>query len=194
MRCKILNRRQIHHGFLQLESLTIEHELFEADREVTIERELLSKGNAVAVLPYDPVRDEVVLIEQFRVGALAESTGAWLIEVIAGYQEANESSQDVVFREAIEEADCRITELLPIKKFYLSPGTSDECIELFLGLTDTAGVSGIHGLAEEGEDIRVHTLSSEDAFSWLDNGRINSAIPIVALQWLRLNRAQFRQC
>ncbi|MFV9615859.1 MAG: NUDIX domain-containing protein, partial [Gammaproteobacteria bacterium] len=156
-------------------------------------RELLDRGQAAAVLPYDPERDEVVLIEQFRIGAGEDETGPWVMEVIAGYQEPGESAEDMVHREAYEEAGCRLTELLSMYKYYSSPGGSNEQIQVFLGRTESSGVNGIHGLDEEGEDIKVHVISSQQAFDWLDSGKIDSAAPIIALQWFRLNHQRIRR-
>jgi ADP-ribose pyrophosphatase len=149
-------------------------------------------------LPYDPVRDEIVLIEQFRIGAGEDTdedseTSPWVIEIIAGYQEHGESAEAVAYREAHEEAGCEVTELLPMFKYYSSPGGSNEQIQIFLGRTDSTHINGIHGLDEEGEDIKVHVISSALAFDWLDNGRIDSAAPIIALQWFQMNREKIRK-
>ena len=156
-------------------------------------RELLDLGHAAAVLPYDPVRDEVVLIEQFRIGAINDPGGPWLVEIIAGVYEEGESTEEVIKREAVEEAGCKITDLTPIHRYYSTPGGSTEMIDVYLARTDTRGLGGIHGLAEEEEDIRVCVVSSDTAFEWLDQGRIDSSMPIIALQWFRLNRETIRQ-
>ena len=156
-------------------------------------RELLDRGHAVAVLPYDPVRDEVVLIEQFRIGAGNDPSGPWMIEIIAGLQEQDESADEVIHREAQEEAGCKISDLIPLHHYYSSPGSSNEQIHIYFARTETDGLGGIHGIDEEGEDIRVHVVSSETAFNWLDQGRLDSALPIIALQWFRLNRDRIRK-
>ena len=104
----------------------------------------------------------------------------------------DENPQEVVRREASEEAGCRVSDLQPMCKYYSSPGGSTEEIQLYLGRTQTRDLGGIHGLEHEGEDIRVHIVSSDTAFDWLDQGRIDSAMPIIALQWFRLNRQDIR--
>ena len=70
---------------------------------------------------------------------------------------------------------------------------SIEQIDIYFARTETSGLGGIHGLDEEGEDIRVHVVSSETAFKWLDNGRVDSAMPVIALQWFRIHRDRIRQ-
>ena len=193
MKWSFIHKRSLYKGFFKLTGIELKHELFAGGESPVLSRELLDRGHAVAVLPYDPERDEVVLIEQFRIGACEDETGPWLIEVIAGFQEPDESAEAVVHREAQEEAGCTVTDLVPVHRYYSSPGSSNEQIVTFIGRTDTSVVGGIHGLDEEGEDIRVHVVSSEQAFEWLDTGRIDSAVPIIAIQWFRLNRESIRK-
>jgi len=193
MKWSVIKKKIIYQGFFKLSEIKLQHDLFAGGQSPVLRRELLDRGQAVAVLPYDPVRDEVVLVEQFRIGAGKDKSGPWLIEIIAGYQEAGESAEDVVHREAHEEAGCEVTDLLAMYRYYSSPGGSDEQVQIFLGRTDSAHIKGIHGLDEEGEDIKVHVISSEQAFDWLDSGRIDSAAPIIAVQWFRLNRDRIRK-
>ena len=188
-----MKKKSLYSGFFKLSGIQLRHDLFAGGQSVVLTRELIDRGQAVAVLPYDPVRDEIVLIEQFRIGAGDDENGPWVIEIIAGYQEPGESAEAVALREAEEEAGCVVTELLPMYKYYSSPGGSNEQIQIFLGRTDSSDIAGIHGLDEEGEDIKVHVLSSALAFDWLDNSRIDSAAPIIALQWFRLNHQRIRR-
>lgn len=193
MKWSIIEKHPLYQGFFSLAGYLLKHELFAGGESPVIRRELMDRGHAAAVLPYDPHRDEVVLIEQFRVGAMDDETGPWVIEIIAGLQEPGESAEALVRREAVEEAGCSVTVLLPIHRYYSSPGSSNERIRIYLGRTDTTHVGGIHGLEHEGEDIRVHVLGSREAFEWLDSGRIDSALPIIALQWFRLHYEDVRR-
>jgi ADP-ribose pyrophosphatase len=192
MKWEIIEKALAYSGFFKLSNFKIQHELFAGGISAIIHRELIDKGQAVAVLPYDPVRDEVVLIEQFRIGACDDPSGPWLMEIIAGYLEPGETPESVAIREAIEEADCQIHSLQRMHQCYSAPGGSNEMIHLYFALTDTSGLGGIHGLEHEGEDIRVHVVKSETAFQWLDQGKIDSAMPVIALQWFRLNRDRIR--
>lgn len=193
MKWSIIKKKALYTGFFKLSGIQLQHDLFAGGQSKVLTRELLDKGQAIAVLPYDPVTDEVVLVEQFRIGAGEDESGPWMIEIIAGYQEPGETAEEVATREAYEEAGCEVTELLSMVKYYSSPGGSNEQIQIFLALTESSGIEGIHGLDDEGEDIKVHVIKSEQAFDWLDNGRIDSAAPIIALQWFAMNRERIRK-
>ncbi|MNZ98550.1 ADP-ribose pyrophosphatase [compost metagenome] len=171
----------------------LRHELFLGGMGPVISRELFVRHDAVCVLPYDPVRDCVVLIEQFRVGALDKSPHPWLLELVAGLIDKDEQPEEVARREAQEEAGLSLGELWPVSAYYPSPGGSDERVHLFVGRCDSRGAGGVHGLVEEGEDIRVLVLGFDEALAALDTGRIDNAASIIALQWLALNRARVRQ-
>ena len=193
MKWRVIKKELIYSGFFKLTGIQLQHDLFAGGQSKVLRRELLDRGQAIAVLPYDPIRDEIVLIEQFRIGAGEDESGPWMLEIIAGYQEPGESAEDVAYREAHEEAGCEVKQLFSMVKYYSSPGGSNEQIQIFLGRADSSHIDGIHGLDEEGEDIKVHVISSEQAFDWLDSGRIDSAAPIIALQWFRLHRERIRK-
>lgn len=190
---KINNHEVAYNGFFRLEKYQLQHTLFQGGWSEEITRELFMRGNCVAVLLYDPKRDEVVLIEQFRAGAVLNPDRAWLIEIVAGAIEPGESAEEVAFRESVEEAGCQIEELTLISEFYTTPGGSSERISLFLGIVDTSNIGGVHGLDHEHEDILVSTLKFDDAYQMVETGRIESGIPIIAIQWLYINRDKLRQ-
>lgn len=189
---EIIEKKVCYEGFFRIERYRLKHRLYNGSWSSEIVRELFERGHAAAVLPYDPVRDEVILIEQFRVGALDAPDGPWLMEIVAGVIDEGETTEDVVKREAVEEAGCTITELMPICDYLVSPGGTSEMISLYCGRVDATGVGGIHGLDEENEDIKVTAIPYHDALSLLDSGKINSASPIMAMQWLALNRQRIR--
>jgi ADP-ribose pyrophosphatase len=144
-------------------------------------------------LLYDPNRDEVVLIEQFRAGAVLNPDRAWLIEIVAGAIEQGESAEEVAYRESEEEAGCQIEEIMLIKEFYTTPGGSSERISLFCGKVNTAGLGGVHGLDNEDEDILVSVVKFDDAYQMVDSGAIDSGIPIIALQWLFIHKNELKE-
>jgi len=193
MQWRILDRVLLYQGFFRLERLTLRHALFSGGTGPAIQRELLDRGHAVAILPYDPDRDTVVLIEQFRVGALGSRRGPWLMEVVAGLAEPGEAGEMVAARECQEEAGCRPGSLVHVYDYYSSPGSSSELVSLFVGRVDSSAMGGIHGLAHEGEDIRVRVLLADDAFRLVRAGVVDSAMPIIALQWLQLHRQALRE-
>lgn len=190
---QILRREPGFRGFYQVDVLTLRHRLFAGGWGPELRRELFVRRDAVCVLPYDPWEDAVVLVEQMRVGALDKRASPWMLELVAGLFDEGESAEEVARREAREEAGLELRELLPITCYFPSPGGSNEQVHLFCALVDSRGVGGIHGLAEEGEDIRVQVLSLAEARQALSDGRLDNAASIIALQWLLLNGQQLRE-
>lgn len=190
---KILQRTRLYKGYLTLERLQLRYRLHQGDWSPPLWRELTVRRNAVAVLLYDPQLDAVVLIEQLRIGALEDPTSPWLVELIAGVIEPDETPATVVHREAQEEAGCTLSALTPIYNYWLSPGASTEKIMLFYGRVDAEKIGGVHGLASEHEDILVRVVKTNTALKALKAGQINNAITIIGLQWLALNKTKIRQ-
>ena len=188
----IISRETCFSGFYRLDRLRLRHRQFAGGMGPALSRELFVRHDAVCVLPYDPQRDCVVLIEQFRIGALDKSANPWLLELVAGLIDKDEQPEEVARREALEEANLALTSLWPITQYYPSPGGSDERVHLYVGRCDSNGAGGVDGLAEEGEDIRVHVWPLEDALAAINDGRIDNAASIIALQWLALNRIEVR--
>jgi len=184
----------VYQGFFRLEKYRLRHSLFEGGMSDLMSRELFERGHAVAILPYDPIRDEVVLLEQFRIGAINDPDGAWLTEIVAGMFGKDETAKEVAKREAVEEAGCDITEFAHICNYYVSPGGTSETIALYCGKVDSSKVvEGVYGLDEEHEDIRVFKSSYQELVACFELGKINSAAPIIAIQWLMMNRDNMRK-
>jgi ADP-ribose pyrophosphatase len=190
---EILTREIGYQGFFRLEKYCLKHTLFGGGWSAEITRELFMRGNCVAVLLYDPHADKVVLIEQFRTGAISNPDKAWLVEIVAGAIEENETAEEVAYRESLEEAGCEIQQLMVINEFYTTPGSSSEWITLFCGKVDSTQVGGIYGLDHEDEDILVRAADFDEVYLMLENGEIKSAIPIIAIQWLALNKQKLKQ-
>jgi ADP-ribose pyrophosphatase len=188
----IVRREKCFKGFYQLDRVHLRHELFAGGMGREISREIFVRHDAVCVLPYDPQRDEVVLIEQFRVGAMGKTANPWLIELVAGLIDKDEQPEEVAHREAQEEAGLVFSALWPITQYFPSPGGSTEYVHLFLGRCNSTGAGGLHGLEEEAEDIRVTVWAFEDALQAVRDGLISNAASIIALQWLALNRVEVR--
>lgn len=173
-------------GYFRIEKYKLRHELFAGGWTEPMEREVFERGRAAAVLPYDPKLNKVVLIEQFRIGAMADEASPWLLEVVAGIIDEGEVPEEVCVREAREEAGLIILQLLPITRYWVSPGGCTEHIDLFCGEVDASKASGIHGLDHEHEDIKVHVVDVEKAFDMVRSGLIKNPPAIIALQWLEL--------
>jgi ADP-ribose pyrophosphatase len=187
MQCDLLYKR-----FFRVEKISLRHKLFQGGWSHTIARELFVRGHAVAVVAYDPVHDLIAILEQFRIGALAEPTGPWCYEVVAGMVEAGEAPEEVARRELLEEANLVPYHLEYICDFLSSPGGSDEKLTLYCGLCDLREAGGVYGVADENEDIRLHSFAAEEVFAELLNGRFNNAAALICLQWLQLNRPRLR--
>jgi ADP-ribose pyrophosphatase len=190
---EVIDREIGYQGFFRLERVRLRHSLHRGGMSPVLTREILEKGNVVAMLPYDPVTDMVVMIEQFRVGAIGDQRSAWLLEIVAGLMEPGEQPEDVARREATEEAGLAVRRIEPIARFFATPAKSSELTHLFCGEVDATGAGGVHGLAHEGEDIRVIPMPSERAFRLLEIGRIDSAWPMIALMWLQTHRERLRR-
>ena len=189
---ELVENESLYRGFLGINRYHIRHSLFAGGVSPIIVRERVESFQAASVLLYDPSLDKVVMIEQFRIGAIDDPGGAWILEVIGGVIEKGQTAEDVARREAVEEAGCPIRRLEPICNFMVSPGFSTERIFLFCGEVDASSAGGIHGLAHEGEDIRVDVLSSDEVIGELYGGRINCTSAIVAVQWFVMNRERLR--
>ncbi len=190
---EVIEHARAYDGYFRVERYRLRHALFAGGMGRPITREVFERGHAAAVLPYDPARDAVVLIEQFRIGAFAGDRDPWLVEIIAGIMPPHEAPEAVARREALEEAGCTIGRMENIADVIVSPGGCTEIVALYCGEVSTEGVDGVHGLADEGEDIRVQVVDAAVAFEMVRTGAIYSAPPVIALQWLALNRAALRR-
>ncbi|MCW8330356.1 ADP-ribose diphosphatase [Photobacterium sp. SDRW27] len=184
---EVLSIDTLYQGYFSMMKYRFRHKLFAGGWSEPLEREMFERGHAAALLPYDPVEDKVVLVEQFRVGAMAADCTPWQLEIVAGIIEPNETPEDVVCREAVEEAGVEVTQLNKITRYLSSSGGCSETLDIFVGRVDSSKAHGIHGLIDEGEDIRVHVVSRQEAYQWVESGKIENAASIIALQWLQLN-------
>lgn len=185
---KILHKEPLYDGFFKMVRYDFRHKLFNGGWTDTVQREIFERGHAVAVLPYDPKTEEFVLIEQIRIGALPTSQTPWLIEIIAGIIDEGESPESVCHREAHEEAGIQLDDLTKALSYLSSPGGTTERIHVFVGRTDATLAHGVHGLHTESEDIKVYRVAEQDAWKWLQNGQIDNAASIIALQWFFIHK------
>lgn len=189
---EVVDRTVVYQGVFRLAHYHIRQRLYNGGWSETYHREVFERYMGAAILPYDPLRDHVILIEQFRPGSLADPKSPWLIEIPAGVITHNEKPDSVATREAMEEAGCEITTIEPICEYFVSPGASNEYLNLYIGKVDSADVGGIHGLVHEHEDIRVINIPAEEAFARLRSGHIKTSPAIIALLWLQLHRRRLQ--
>ena len=189
---EIIEHEIVYSGFFRMEKFRLKHTLFAGGWSNEITREVFSRGCGVAVILYDPHTDQVVLIEQIRAGALIRPHSGWLVEIVAGGVEAGETTVEVAHRETLEETGCKLEALHFINEFYTTPGGVSERISLFCGKVDSTQIEGIHGLDHEDEDILVHCVPFDKAYQMVEKNEIESAIPIIAIQWLALNKQKLK--
>lgn len=185
---KVIEKKPLHQGFFKTYLYRLQHRLFAGGWSEEIEREVMDRGHAVVVLPYDVERDEIVMLEQFRVGAMATSTTPWLIELVAGMTEPGEDIEDVARREMDEEAGLQAQQLSFAMSYLSSPGGLTERIYIYMAKVDARSASAFGGLASEHEDIRVQALPRSEVMQLLAEGAIDNAATVIALQYLQLHR------
>ena len=189
---EIIARETLYNGFFSLRRYRFRHRLFNGEMSGEVTREIFERGHAAVLLPYDLARDEVVLIEQIRIPAYDTSETPWLLELVAGMIEEGESVEDVARREAVEEAGLQVGRVKEFMSYLASPGGTSERLSLMVGEVDATQAKGIHGLVDENEDIRVHVVSREQAYQWVEEGKIDNAASVIALQWLQLHYQTLR--
>jgi len=170
-RVEVIERTVVFRGFFKLVRYRLRHSLFGGGMSPVLERELFDRGHAAVVLPYDPVREEVVLVEQFRPG---------------------EAAEEVARREAQEEAGLELLDLVPIGSYFPSPGASSEICAAYVARIDSRGAGGLFGLAGHGEDVKAHVVPLATALAWLEDGTLRAASALITLQWLALHRSALR--
>ena len=180
--------------FFAVEEYDLRFRQFDGEQSAQINRAVFISGDAVTVLPYDPLRDRVLLVEQFRAGPYARGdNNPWSLEAIAGRIDPGETAEDCARREAIEEAGLALGQLLPVAQFYPSPGAKSEYLYNFVALCDLPdGVEGVFGVAEEAEDIKGHLVSFHKLMSLVETGEISNGQLILTVLWLQRERPRLR--
>ena len=189
---ELVDHEVAYQGRFRISRYQFRHGRYQGGQSDIIKREVFERGVAAAVLPYDPGRDEVVLIRQFRAGSYVAGRHPWTWEIVAGIIEHDESPEELVRREAVEEASLEVRETIPIHDVILSPGACSEGCVIFLGHVDTTNAGGVFGLESEGENILVKALPFAEVRTMLEHGEIDNAIAVIALQWLALHRDEVR--
>jgi ADP-ribose pyrophosphatase len=192
---KITRHEELHRGFFRLERYRLRHRLYRGGWSAELEREIFERGRTVGILLYDPNRDEIVLVEQFRLAAHLAGLAAWVLEIVAGIvDKEGESEVELARRESREEAGIElIGEPIFIHRFMPSTGGCTEVVDLFAGRVDASKADGIHGLADEHEDIKVVVLRFEEAMERVRADAIKNGPTLLALYWLAAERERLRR-
>lgn len=190
---EVLEHHTGYQGHFRIEKYKIRHRLFAGGWTPPVNREIFERGHAVGVLLFDPKLNKIVLVEQFRMGAYGKVNNPWLLELVAGIVGKNETPEEVAVRESKEEANLVVQDLIPIYRYWVSPGGTSETVVLFCGRVDASHAGGIHGLVDEAEDIRVWVMDVKEVYQAVADGRINNALSIIAIQWFQLNEHKVRK-
>ncbi|HRO11448.1 MAG TPA: NUDIX domain-containing protein, partial [Amaricoccus sp.] len=179
--------------YFGMEEHRLRHRRFDGGMSETIDRAVFTSGDAITVLPFDPRAGTVLLIEQFRSGPWARrDPHPWCLETVAGRCDVTEPPEATARREAREEAGLELGRIERIADFYPSPGIVGEHITAFVAEADLGGAGGVHGLAEEQEDIRALVLPLAAAVAAVETGEINTSPLMISLLWLARHEARLR--
>lgn len=189
---EVTRRDTVFQGYFRVDRYHLRHRRVDGGWTEIFTREVFERGHAVGVLPYDPVSDRVVLVEQFRIAPYLAGRNPWMLEIVAGIIEPGEAMIDVARRELFEEAGLVARDLRPMQSVVLSPGAVTETIMLYCAWIDAASAPAHAGLAEENEEITVKPMSWDDARAMLTAGKIDNASTLAALGWLNLHRDELR--
>lgn len=190
----VQSRRTPYAHFFAVEECDLQHRRFDGATSPVITRAAFISGDAVTVLPYDPVRDRVLLIEQFRAGPFARGDGQpWQLEAIAGRIDPGETPEDAARREAVEEAGLTLGDLLDVAQYYPSPGICAEYLYSYVAITDLADdAAGVFGVEGEAEDIRGHLMPFDDLMALIATREVANAPLILTAYWLAARRDGLR--
>jgi nudix-type nucleoside diphosphatase (YffH/AdpP family) len=185
---------RVYTNYFALNEYHLRHERFDAEMSDVLERAVFVASDAALVLPYDPVRDCVMLVEQLRMGPLARGDSAvWLLEPIAGRVDPGETPEQAAHREAAEEAGITLKSLEKVAEVYASPGDSTEFFYIYVGLADLPDdATGLGGLSSEDEDIRSHLLSFDALMTLAETQQAANAPLVIATYWLARHRDRLR--
>jgi ADP-ribose pyrophosphatase len=189
---EVIAREVCFDGFLRVARYCLRHRLFAGGWSGAIYRERVEPMHAAAAILYDPLSDQVVMVEQFRIGVLELGAAAWTLEPVGGVIHPGEDPAQVVRREAMEEAGCAIVDLIPIGTVQISPGIAAQRLDLYCGRVSAADAGGVFGLRHEGEETRVTVFDLEQALTTLFASGLDNSAAIISLQWLALNRGALR--
>ncbi len=184
---KIINKKKLHDGFFKMNEFTLTYKKYDGQWSENIKREVFGGSQVAAVLPYDPVKNEIILVQQFRPGTISKNVNNYVDEIVAGIIDHNEEPISAAKRECFEETGCNVKKITPILEYFPSPGSSESYYHLFLGEIETITETRIRGVEGENEDIFVKSYKVEKLKQKLIDNKIINGLTLIALQWFFLN-------
>ena len=184
---KIIDKKNLYDGFFKMNEVTLKYRKYDGNWSNNIKRELFGGAQVAAVLPYDPISKEIILIQQFRPGTISKDIDQYLDEIVAGIIDEGESPEIAAKRECLEETGCEVKKLIPIQGYFPAPGSSESFYHLFLGEVKSFKGSKIQGLENENEDIFVKCFKINEVRKKMEDGKILNGLTLIALQWFFLH-------
>ncbi len=184
---KIISKKNIHSGFFKMNEIVVKYKKYDGSWSNNVKRELFGGAQVSGLLPYDPIKKEIILIQQFRPGTISKNVDNYLDEIVAGIIDPGEEPEITAKRECLEETGCEVKKLIPINSFFPSPGSSESFFHLFLGEVKSFDGKRIMGLKNENEDILVRSYKISEIKEKLEKGKFINGLTLVALQWFFLN-------
>ena len=184
------SEKTVYTGFSSITCQTIDYPAFNGGMNCMVERESIKRPAVVGVLPYDNAKDCVILVEQLRIGALADVKTPWLTEIVAGLIDPGEGADCAAHRELEEETGLTTKKMQLIQNYWVSPGMSTERVSLYCAYVDSTLATTYAGVENEQEDIKVHVVPYDTVYTWLLNGEVNNSLTLIALQWLAMQKIE----
>ena len=186
LKYKIINKKNLYSGFFSLNKYEFIHEKHNGEWTSNVEREVFSGAHVSTLLPYDPIKKEIILIQQFRAGALSRYDENNLLEIVAGIIDEGENPEQTAVRECFEETGCEVKKIHPIQSYFPAPGSSESYYHLYLGEIQAFDGERIKGLEKENEDILVKSFKIDEVRQMLKEKKITNGLTLIALQWFFL--------
>ena len=186
LKYKIINKKNLYSGFFNLNKYEFVHKKHNGKWTDKVDREIFSGAHVSSLLPYDPIRKEIILIQQFRAGVLSRYNKDYLYEIVAGIIDEDENPEETATRECFEETGCKVKKILPIQTYFPAPGSSESYYHLYLGEIESFDGERIRGLESENEDILVKSYKITDVRNMLREKKIKNGLTLIALQWFFL--------
>tara|TARA_B100000965_G_scaffold402608_1_gene428920 strand:- start:153 stop:734 length:582 start_codon:yes stop_codon:yes gene_type:complete len=186
LKYKIINKKNLYSGFFSLNRYDFIHKKHDGEWTNTVSREIFSGAHVSTLLPYDPIKEEIVLIQQFRAGVLSRYDEDYLYEIVAGIIDKGENPEQTAVRECFEETGCKVKKIHPIQSYFPAPGSSESYYHLYLGEIQAFDGERIRGLNQENEDILVKCFKIYEVKKMMKEKKIINGLTLIALQWFFL--------
>ena len=186
LKYKIINKKNLYSGFFSLNKYEFTHKKHDGEWTSTVDREIFSGAHVSTLLPYDPIKKEIILIQQFRAGVLSRYDEDYLLEIVAGIIDEGENPEETAIRECFEETGCEVKKIHHIQSYFPAPGSSESYYHLYLGEIQAFDGERIKGLEKESEDILVKSFKIDEVRQMLKEKKITNGLTLIALQWFFL--------